>query len=66
MNKPLNKNSQHRRSVETLELSGIDDEAMLQRITKLINNHTPCQPYSRNTLLRIKDLIKDVHRDQQS
>lgn len=57
------KKPQHQRSVETLGLSGdgmdsIADEKVLTEIQRLIAKHTKQQPYSRNTLLRIKELIE--------
>ena len=54
---PTNKNYQHRQPVETLSLSGTGDEWIIAQVQMLINGHTDRQPYSRNTLLRIKDLI---------
>ena len=43
---------------KTLGLSEYDDERILYEIKKLINSHKVGQPYSRNTLLRIKDLLE--------
>lgn len=52
------KKSLHRQSVETLNLSDNDDERIIAEITELINGHQKQQPYSRNVLLLIKDLLE--------
>lgn len=48
-----NKKSQHRRSVETLGVSGYDDRAILQEIRDLIEvAYIGEQPYKHNALIR--------------
>lgn len=56
--KPMtNKKSWLQRSVETLGLSNYGDERILAEIVQMIHWHSKRQPFSRNTLLRIRDKI---------
>lgn len=54
----MNKKNQHLRAVETLGISGNGDELTLAKIDKLIHNRQLGQPYSRNVLIRIQDVIE--------
>lgn len=58
----MNKNNQHCRSVKTLELSGIGDEAILQHIFCILKTMTWEQPYISNAVDRIHALTERVKK----